>query len=237
MNVEQLIENSKPFLNYVVKWKTDLPSLSITEIVKGQPAHVAVICVDLTNGFCYEGPLASPRVANIVDPIAALFQKSYQAGVRNFILPQDTHLEDAVEFASFPAHCVRGTAESETVDKIKRLPFADNFLVMPKNSINSALGTDLESWLKAHPQVNTFVTVGDCTDLCVYQLAMYLKLQANARNQPSRVIVPVDCVDTYDLPVDIAQQFGAVPHAGDLMHYIFLYHMLLNGIEIAAQIR
>ena len=236
MNGEQLIENSKSFLNYVVKWKTDLPSLPITEIVKGQPANVAVICVDLTNGFCYEGPLASPRVANIVDPIVTLFQKSHQAGVQNFILPQDTHLEDAVEFANFPAHCVRGTAESETVDKIRHLPFADNFLVLPKNSINSAMGTDLEPWLNAHPQVNTFLTVGDCTDLCVYQLAMYLKLQANARNQPSRVIVPVDCVDTYDLPVAVAQQVGAVPHAGDLTHYIFLYHMMLNGVEVVAKI-
>jgi len=188
------------------------------------------------NGFCYEGPLASPRVASIVEPIAGLFQTGYDAGIRNFILTQDTHPDDAVEFASYPPHCVRGTSESETVAAFKNLPFFDLFQVMPKNSINSALNTDLEAWLDAQPQVDTFIAVGDCTDLCTYQLAMHLKLRANAQNQKSRVILPVDCVDTYDLPVEVAQQIGAVPHDGDLLHYIFLYHMMLNGVEVVAGI-
>ena len=65
---------------------------------------------------------------------------------------------------------------------------------------------------------------------------MHLKLRANAQNQKSRVILPADCVDTYDLPVEVARQIGAVPHDGDLLHYVFLYHMLLNGIEVVAGI-
>ncbi len=236
MKVEQLLENSKPFLNYVVEWKESLPSLALAEVVNGNPGAVAVISVDVINGFCYEGPLASPRVANIVDPIAALFQKSYAAGIRNFVLPQDTHPADAVEFQNYPPHCIRGTRESEAVDKFKELPFFDRFQIIPKNSINSVIGTDFSAWLDSHPQVNTFITVGDCTDLCTYQLAMHLKLRANARNEAVRVILPVDCVDTYDLPVATAQAIGAVPHDGELLHYIFLYHMRLNGIEVVAKI-
>ncbi len=236
MNVKQLIENSKPFLNYVVGWKNSLPTIPITEVVDGKATNVAVISVDVINGFCYEGPLASPRVASIVDPIAALFEKSYQAGVRNFILTQDAHPEDAVEFESYPPHCIRGTRESETVDKFKALPFFDLLQIMPKQSINSAIGTDLDAWLESQANVNTFITVGDCTDLCTYQLAMHLKLRANARNERVRVILPVDCVDTYDLPVDVATEIGAVPHDGDLLHYVFLYHMMLNGIEVVAKV-
>lgn len=236
MNVEQLIENSGPFLKYIVDWENSLSALPISEIVGSNPEKVAVISVDVINGFCYEGPLSSPRVADIVDPIAALFKKSYEAGVRNFILTQDTHPEDAVEFVNYPPHCIRGTAESETVDKFKELPFFDLFKIIPKNSINSALHTDLPAWLESHPKVDTFITVGDCTDLCTHQLAMDLKLRANARNQKMRVILPVDCVDTYDLPVDVAQEIGAVPHDGDLLHYIFLYHMMLNGIEVVAEV-
>ena len=236
MNTEQLINNSKPFLNYVVDWKEGLQALPISDVIQNRPENVAVISVDVINGFCYEGPLASPRVASIVEPIASLFQTTYDAGVRHFILTQDTHPEDAVEFASYPPHCIRGTSESETVAAFKNLPFFDLFQVMPKNSINSALNTDLEAWLVGHPQVDTFITVGDCTDLCTYQLAMHLKLRANAQNQKSRVILPVDCVDTYDLPVEVAQQIGAVPHNGDLLHYIFLYHMMLNGVKIVGQI-
>jgi nicotinamidase-related amidase len=236
MKVEQLIENSKPFLSYVVEWKDNLEPKPLAEIINGQADKVAVISVDIINGFCYEGALASPRVASIVDPIAALFQKSYQGGIRNFILTQDTHPADAVEFANYPPHCIRGTSESETVDKFKELPFFDQFQVMPKNSINSAIGTNLETWLEAHPQVNTFITVGDCTDLCTYQLAMHLKLRGNARNEKVRVILPVDCVDTYDLPVSVANEIGAIPHDGDLLHYLFLYHMRLNGIEVVAKL-
>lgn len=236
MNTEQLIKSSKPFLNYVIDWKEGLPSMPISDVVQGQPENVAVISVDVTNGFCYEGPLASLRVASIVEPITTLFKTGRNAGIRNFILTQDTHPEDAAEFASYPPHCIRGTSESETVAAFKNLPFFAQFQVMPKNSINSALNTDLEAWLEAHPQVDTFITVGDCTDLCTYQLAMHLKLRANAHNQKSRVVVPVDCIETYDLPVEVAQQIGAVPHDGDLLHYIFLYHMMLNGIEVVAAI-
>jgi len=236
MNAEQLIINSKSFMNYVVNWKAGLQASPIADLVQNQPDKVAIISVDVINGFCYEGPLASPRVASIVAPITALFQTSYDAGIRNFILTQDTHPEDAVEFANYPPHCVCGTSESETVEAFKMLPFFYQFQIMPKNSINAALNTDLEAWLDAHLQVDTFIIVGDCTDLCTYQLAMHLKLRTNAQNQKSRVVLPVDCVDTYDLPVDVALQIGAVPHAGDLLHYIFLYHMMLNGIEVVAGI-
>jgi hypothetical protein len=52
-----------------------------------------------------------------------------------------------------------------------------------------------------------------------------------------RVVVPADCVDTYDLPVAVAQSLGALPHAADLLHLIFLYHMALNGIEVVATAR
>jgi nicotinamidase-related amidase len=236
MKVEQLIEQSKPFLSYVVDWVAGLPEVTIGSVVHGEPERVAVISVDVINGFCYEGPLSSPRVANIVEPITGLFNKSHAAGVRNFILTQDSHVSDSVEFESYPPHCIRGTAESETVAAFKQLPFWNLFQVMPKQSIHSAIGTGLDAWLDAHPEVNTFITVGDCTDLCTYQLAMHLKLRAVAANRKARVILPADCVDTYDLPVSIAQEIGAVPHDGDLLHHIFLYSMMLNSIEVVAKI-
>ncbi len=231
-----LSKNSEAFINYVADWKTELKPLAIADVVNEKPDRVAVISVDVINGFCYDGPLASPRVAAIVDPIVTLFTKSYQAGIRHFILTQDTHPENAVEFAQFPPHCIRGTGESQTVEKFQELPFFSEFRVFPKNSLNSLIGTELEAWLDEHPQVDTFITVGDCTDLCTYQLAMHLKLRANARNEPVRVILPADCVDTYDLPVHIAGEIGALPHDGDLLHHIFLYHMQLNGVEVVAKL-
>jgi nicotinamidase-related amidase len=144
---------------------------------------------------------------------------------------------DAVEFGSFPPHCVRGTAEPLTVPELRSLPFSDLFKIIEKDSISSSIGTELDTWLDGHPEVVTFVVVGDCTDLCVYQLAMHLRLRANALNlRETRVILSVDGVDTFDIPVDVAKEIGAMPHHGDLMHLIFLYSMAQNGIEIVSEV-
>jgi len=236
MNVEALIEHSQPFLAYVVDWKQSLQPLDLASTLNGRPERAAVLSVDVTNGFCYQGPLASPRVAGIVEPIVALFKRAHELGVRHFILPHDAHDPEAVEFGSYPPHCVRDSSQSEAVPEFKDLPFFDFFVTMPKNSIDSALGTDLDPWLEDHPEVDTFIVVGDCTDLCTYQLAMHLRLRANAFNRQARVILPEDCVDTYDLPVDVAQEIDAVPHHGDLLHHIFLYHMMLNGVEVVSAV-
>jgi nicotinamidase-related amidase len=236
MNVDKLIEQSTPFLSYVVDWMSKLEAISIEAIVQKQPDNVAVISVDIINGFCYEGPLASPRIANLVEPITTVFDLSYQAGVRHFILTQDTHEPDSVEFEHYPPHCVRGTSESEAVDAFKALSYFDQFQIMPKQSLHSGLGTNLDQWLQDHPNVDTFITLGDCTDLCTYQLAMHLKLSAIAANKKVRVVLPADCVDTYDLPVSVANEIGAIPHDGDLLHHIFLYSMMMNGVEVIAKI-
>jgi len=236
MDVETLLAKSRPFLDYVVTWYNSLPTLPVADVVRGQPEKVAVVSVDVINGFCYEGPLSSPRVANLVEPIVALFEKCHAAGVRHFAVTQDAHPEDSVEFESYPPHCVRGTSESETVDAFKSLPFWNLFAVIPKQSISSAIGTPFDAWLDDRPGVDTFIAVGDCTDLCTYQLAMHLKLRGNAANKKVRVIVPADCVDTYDLPVSVARDIGAIPHDGDFLHRIFLYSMMLNGIEVVAKV-
>jgi nicotinamidase-related amidase len=236
MDTATLLRQSEPFLDYVTTWEAALPTLKLADVAK-EPGRVVVIAVDMTNGFCHAGPLASPRVRNIIAPIVALLENAHRAGVRHFVLPQDTHEPDAMEFGQFPPHCVRGTAEAETVHEIKALPFYPEMVVLPKNSISSSLGADLEPWLLAHPGVDTFIVVGDCTDLCTYQLAMHLRLRANAAQLRQRVLVPAEGVDTYDLPVETARAIGAVPHPGDLLHLVFLYSLMLNGVEVVRSIR
>ncbi len=236
MDIEKLVQDALPFLAWLDKWKDDLSVLELADAVH-DPSRVAVLSVDVTDGFCYKGPLSSPRVAAIVPPIVRLFEHAHSLGVRHFILPQDTHHEEAVEFGSFPPHCTRGSKESEPVPEFKALPFFECFTLLPKNSISSNIGTDLPHWLGAHPEVETFFVVGDCTDLCTFHLAMYLRLRANAhQRRTDRIILPVDCVDTYDLSVEAAQELGAFPHHGDLLHLIFLYHMALNGVQVVASV-
>jgi len=66
---------------------------------------------------------------------------------------------------------------------------------------------------------------------------MHLRLRHNARNVPDiEVIVPVNAVDTYDLPPETAAEIGAMPHPGDFFHEVFLYHMALNGIRVVREL-
>jgi nicotinamidase-related amidase len=224
-------QNSLPFLEYLAGFQASLPGLALEQVVQ-DPAGVAIVSVDVTNGFCHEGPLASPRVKGIIAPIVRLFEKAWSLGVRHILLPQDAHEPDAVEFGQYPPHCVRGTPEAEPVSEFKALPFFNEMIVMPKNSIQSGLDAEFAGWITSHPQVETYIVVGDCTDLCTYQLAMHLRLDANARQLQRRVLLPADCVDTYDMPVALARQIGAMPHDGDVLHAVFLYHMALNGVEV-----
>jgi len=101
--------------------------------------------------------------------------------------------------------------------------------------LNAFHGTDLGKWLEARHHFAAVVIVGNCTDLCVHQMAMHLKLYANAHNLKMRVIVPENAVQTYDMPIEAANTTGALPHHGDFMHLIFLYHMQLNGIKVVRE--
>src|SRR5207253_25666 len=164
------------------------------------------------NGFCYEGPLASPRIADIVGPSAEVMKRAYELGVRQFALVQEYHTHDALEFEQFGPHCIRNTDEAATVEPLASLPFADLFTVIHKNSLHPALHTNMDKWLVERPNLNTFIAVGDCTDLCLYQLAMHLKLNANAVDKRVNELVPANCAQTYDLPVETAQSIGTMPH-------------------------
>lgn len=237
MELEQFIEHSKPFIQWMLNWKAGLQPLSLNAVIQDKPEQVGIISVDVIKGFCTIGPLSSPRVNNIVQPITTLFEQAWAAGVRDIALPQDTHPADAVEFAQYAPHCIRGTEESETVEAFKLLPFFDQIAVFHKNSINSGLNAAFDEWVRSRNHIKTWIIVGDCTDLCTHQLAMYVRVRANEEQMTGvRVILPVNAVDTYDLPVDTATKIGAIPHDGEFLHLVFLYHMMLNGIEIVTEI-
>jgi len=227
---------SQAFLEWLSEWEANLPSVDLKQALV-DPAQVAVVSQDLVKGFCDVGPLASERAALIVPAAVAVFRRSYDLGVRHFLLLQDTHDPEAVEFSAYPPHCIEGTEESETIDELRELPFSNLFTVLPKNSISSQVGTGLEAWLREQPEVNTFIIVGVCTDICVYQAAIYFRVRANVLGQEdTRVIVPDDCVQTFDTPVEVATEIGAMPHDGDLLHRLFLYHMALNDVQVVASL-
>src|SRR5688500_12164346 len=105
-----LLENTRPFLAYLEEWYNALTPLALDTIITGAPERVALISIDVINGFCKSGPLASERVGRIAQPVADLFQRAQDLGVRNLALTQATHDPKTPEFLAYPPHCLRGTA-------------------------------------------------------------------------------------------------------------------------------
>jgi nicotinamidase-related amidase len=238
LNTQAFITRSTPFITWMLEWQANLQPVTLQSLMYGgDPRSVGIISVDVIEGFCSVGPLSSPRVNQIVEPITQLMASAWAQDIRDIVLTQDTHPADAVEFANYAPHCVRGTIESESVAAFKALPFYDQLTVIPKNSISSALAPGFQEWIAARPHIKTWITVGDCTDLCTHQLAMFMRLNANQHQQQGiRVILPVNTVDTYDMPISTAEQLGIIPHDAEFLHTVFLYNMMLNGIEVVSEI-
>ncbi|TMC39565.1 MAG: cysteine hydrolase [Chloroflexi bacterium] len=79
------------------------------------------IVVDVLNGFCKQGNLASPRCDAAIPRIRDVIEARRQAGDQLIFLA-DTHDPDDREFEVFPVHCVRGTTESEVVPELQWSP-------------------------------------------------------------------------------------------------------------------
>jgi nicotinamidase-related amidase len=230
-----LAEKSKVFLNYLENFVADLPTLTFGEAIP-DPERTAIVSIDVINAFLYKGPLSSPRVATIAEPITRLMRGAWERGVQDILLIQEGHHEDSHEFDAYGEHAIKGTPQAEAIDMIKGLPFYDQLTTLYKDSIHPAINTKFEDWLTERDHLDTFIVVGDVTDLCVYHLATYLKFHANAYQKERRVIVPENCVQTWHLSVDAAKDLPAMPHHGDLLHATFLYHLALNAIEVVSDI-
>lgn len=233
-----LKNNSGEFLDYLEQWFRKLPEITFSSLLKEySPEETAIVCVDVVNGFCKEGNLASPRIENIIDPVVQLFRTAEQHGLNYYVLPQDTHPPDSKEFLIYPEHCVEGSEESKMVDELNELPNSYKFKVIPKRTINPGLERGFQEWLQEHENIRQFILVGDCTDICVYQLGMFLKIDSVEKDTVINVIVPADCVNTYEISIDDYKKKGIPPHPGDLTHLFFLHHMQQNGIRIVERIR
>lgn len=232
--IREWMADREPFLRFLKEWERTWPTPKLADVIQeaGGPENTAIVCTDLTVAFTTRGRLASPRVAALVPPIIGLFKLAHALGIRTFVLTQDAHPPDSPEFRAYGPHAVPGTGEEETVPELKGLPFAGLFKVIPKQNLNPGIDTEFPSWLEEHPNVKLFIVVGDCTDLCVYQIAMYLRLRANQFKFDYEVVAPANCVDTFEISYETAAKLGIFPHDADFLHLLFLYHMALNDIRV-----
>ncbi len=180
------------------------------------------IIVDMINGFVKEGALSSKEVLSINRDIADFTRKCRELQIPNVALA-DRHTENSVEFDTYPVHCLEGSEESKLTDEIAEAD--ETICVFGKNSTNGYLEQDFRNML-VDSDKTTFIITGDCTDMCVIQLALTLKADLNRRNIKSRVIVPYELTATCSLP----------EHEPELAEIMALYVMKMNGIEIVKNI-
>jgi nicotinamidase/pyrazinamidase len=170
----------------------------------------ALIVVDMQNGFCKRGNLASDRCQQVVPEVVGEVEAALGAGWRVFFTA-DTHEVDDAEFAVFPEHCVRGTDEAELVDELAGFLEHEATELIPKRRYSALFETQLEGHLHRFA-IDHVRICGVCTDICV------LHTTADLRNRDIDVTVASHATNTFEAP----------QHPGDEVQRFSLGH--LQGI-------
>ncbi len=154
------------------------------------------IVVDVLDGFCKAGNLASPRCRAAIPRIKAVIDER-RGSADLFVFLADTHDVNDREFEVFPVHCVRGTQEAEVVEELQA--YLPQSHLIRKRRYSGFFETDLEAVLNA-ARPERVTVVGVCTDICVMHTV------ADLRNRDYRVVVPAAAVETFDGPGHPAEE-------------------------------
>ena len=145
----------------------------------------AVIVIDMLNDFV-TGPIASPRVNHIIQPIKELCEKARAQGIP-VIYANDSHTPEIdKEFKIWGPHAVEGTPGAEVIDELK--PQKGDYIV-PKKTYSGFYETTMELLLR-ELGVNTVVITGWQADCCCRHTS------ADAFFRGFGIVVPRETTDT-----------------------------------------
>ena len=92
-----------------------------TEVMKGElkvdrryDYKKALFIIDMNNGFVNFGNMANPTYNNLVPEQLRMIEKMRREdGLVNFVL--EGHNPKALEFETYPVHCIKGTKEADLI--------------------------------------------------------------------------------------------------------------------------
>ncbi len=179
--------------------------------------NTVLIIVDMVNGFVKEGALSSKDILDINENISKIALNCNKKEIP-IIAFSDSHCESCEEFNSFPVHCVKGTYESFITDEIKKA----KFITIEKNSTNGFIEDEFLNYIKSNENIENFIVIGCCTDICVLQFSLTLKAYYNKNDKPSNVFVVKNLTQTYN----------ASWHEKDFWNVVAYSMMKQQGIKI-----
>lgn len=155
--------------------------------------------IDMNNGFVNFGAMANPSYNELVPEQLKLIEKMRkEEGIVNFIL--EGHAEDALEFQSYPQHCVLGTPEADLIPQLITEQNKPDTYTFYKNCINGMLNLDVQEQIRRLKNLKEVIYNGVCADLCVMDFA-----RTNARfldqiNKETKLFVVKSTIDTFNAP-------------------------------------
>lgn len=212
---ELLLSESNEMISGIYERLQSLESLDLKSLDKNR---TMLLIVDINKGFAKAGALYSDRIEKLVNPISNLAKYALNNGIRVKAFT-DYHTEYSIELKAYPKHCMKDTDEWELVEELN----LEGIEVIKKNSTNGFLE---ENFILNKEEIDNVIIVGDCTDICIYQLAISLRAEFNRVNKDGEIYVPKKLVDTFDMPM----------HKANFMNYVFLNSMLDNGVKIIEDI-
>ena len=232
-----------------------MPVAMTRHAIRGRSCGLVI--VDEVNGFCTVGAgnlapsTPNERVAAMVEHTDGLARR-FVAARRPVLAFLDTH-EPGKPEPPYPPHCERGTGEEDLVPQLAWLADNPDITLIRKDCINGFVGAiepafkghgtthnRCVDWVNAH-RLESIVTVGICTDICVMDFVLTMLSARNHGLMPTLrdIVVFEPATATYDLPGAVAKELGLPPsaaHPAAETHHMGLYFMASRGAVIASEL-
>ncbi len=167
--------------------------------LKNEEVEKVLYNIDMNNGFVNFGAMANPNYNALVPEQLKLIKKmKNEKGIVDFIL--EGHDKDALEFETYPEHCVLGDKEADLIPQLITEQNELNTYTFYKNCINGMLNLDVQEQIRKLKNVKEIIYSGVCADLCVMDFA-----RTNARfldqiNKKVKLFAVKSTIDTFDAP-------------------------------------
>ncbi len=155
--------------------------------------------IDMNNGFVNFGPMANPEYLKLVPEQKKMFEKMFREnGQINFVL--EAHDPNALEFKTYPPHCIKDTKEAEVIDEFLKYKNVPGVRVFGKNCINGMFNEDARNQIRELKALKEVIIEGVCADLCVMDFARGLARYLDEINKEAKIFVVRNAIDTFDAP-------------------------------------